>query len=334
MLPVRSFLRAASCLLLLVAGRCSSRSHACTCSWPPIDVRLFNEQSALFLGTVIRQGGERSDITYTFRVSRWYKGSNGTDTINVTGPWDDAACGFGRLNDTSTYLMIAYAAADTLWTYRCLSPIHPQTKLPFDYRKDTALLAGLVRRAGSPGRQTFHDPAGRMLATGQYRNGHPYGRWQYYEDGRLSLTGRYSATGLRDSIWTSYKKTGGIDRQHGYADGQQTPWERSFSDNKKLDSECYPVPGTDLWETKLYYWSGRLRVKMTQGPQRKGKRGSMQDGLLNGPREEYYESGVVKERGTYYKGLPTGPQRFYDEHGKLVRTETGKSKEAIDAGKE
>ena len=294
-----------------------------------MNIEQYNNLAAIFTGKVMDQVIEGYNITYTFRVIKWYKGNDLTELVRVIGARDIGACGFGRLNDSSEYLIYAISRNGNLWTSWCSSLINYDSKIPFDYHEDTVLMNKLLVRIPARGRQKFYDANGKILAAGEYVNGKAAGLWKYYYDGKIFTTGKYKV-GLKDSIWTDYnRETGRLESENKYDSGIRTIWGKTYYENGNIYDEVYPIENGRRWIHNIYHNNGRLRVRMTLGLPIK-KNGYFREGLLDGSSTEYYENGKLKEEELDYKGFATGVHKFYDEKGHLIKTIHEKTKAEID----
>ena len=118
--------------------------YACDCEPQRMNVGLYNELTATFDGKVVSRATKDYSITYTIKVNHWYKGSNGTDTVQLSTASTIGACGLIKLNDTSTYLIYAYKTKQGLVSSWCTSLVDIDTWLPYNYHEDTVLLNQLI----------------------------------------------------------------------------------------------------------------------------------------------------------------------------------------------
>ena len=144
-------------------------------------------------------------------------------------------------------------------------------------------------------------------------NGELHGDYiEFYEDGKISYKITYE-NGIRQGKFMGYLENGKVIEEKNYVDGKKEgkaleTFEgmiqmKTNYKNNKIDGAMF-----------LYYPSGKLLQKR-----------NFINGKAEGELVEYYENGVVKEKAYFINDKQEREHFFYDEKGKLIKTDIYKN---------
>ena len=144
-------------------------------------------------------------------------------------------------------------------------------------------------------------------------NGELHGDYiEFYEDGKISYKITYE-NGIRQGKSMGYLENGKVIEEKNYVDGKKEgkaleTFEgmiqmKANYKNNKIDGAMF-----------LYYPSGKLLQKR-----------NFINGKAEGELVEYYENGVVKEKAYFINDKQEREHFFYDEKGKLIKTDIYKN---------
>lgn len=166
------------------------------------------------------------------------------------------------------------------------------------------------------GKQTgvwkYYHANGKTEQTGVYNSqGKPEGTWKwFYEDGKLLKEESYRK-GLRDGLSTEYDETGKVVTEGEFADGlEEGPWFEVIGDTYVRGSYREGMR-TGLWE---YFYIDR------NGDRTDSLcfyRGSYIDDNPDGKHTWYWETGALKNEGSYVNGRKEGDWLLYNSDGTL-----------------
>lgn len=165
------------------------------------------------------------------------------------------------------------------------------------------------------GKWARKDVAGKLVYEGQFKDGIPYGPFNYYYEtgqkkmvttfsdngktarsqmfftsGKLMAEGKYSGENIKDSVWKYYNE-----------------------DQKLLKIECY-LKGKKDGNWKVYADDGSL-----------ARDENWKNGVQDGPVKEWYEKDKLKMEGTYLKGVLEGKVAYYYPDGLVSASGTYKN---------
>jgi len=324
----------------------------------------YNDIDAIFIAKITSILESKYDLILEVQVSKWYKGKEQSKT-KVVVPASTGACGFGRLHEGREYLIYAnYNSVDSaFYTTRCTrttiipttgtnndaaiktlihvshSSMVYDTSILYDqqytiFYSDTTFLNRNLKLLKSSGSHKYYNNDGLLVAEGFAEKGVANGPWKYYSsDGRIWEEGNY-LMGKRNGKWLQQLDLEFKTRDFKYyKEGVHTYQQTSYYEGE-ISYEDYPSKDGKYWISKRYHSNGKLRVVMTKSPPVRNKKGWLEEGRLNGILKAYHENGILAEEGYCYKGFETGLWKFYDEHGKLIKTKSEKTKTEIDAMKD
>ncbi|WP_215398299.1 toxin-antitoxin system YwqK family antitoxin [Rheinheimera oceanensis] len=158
--------------------------------------------------------------------------------------------------------------------------------------------------------QEFYVSNGEPKLAGNMQKGEWFGLWQaWYEDGTLAQAVHYDAS-----------------RKHGLA--------QEYYDNGQLKSEIEYEYDKPHGRYELFHLNGRPQQKesyvkgLKEGKAEyfhpNGKPAQQGDYLRDrkeGEWLEYWPNGQVRTQGSYISNRPSGDWQYFDQHGKLIKTE-------------
>jgi antitoxin component YwqK of YwqJK toxin-antitoxin module len=133
------------------------------------------------------------------------------------------------------------------------------------------------------------------LVSGQYKNGKPFGKWQWNKSlgGHLSRKGSYDINGKKTGVWER--------------------WTYHLSTDSTLESGHAIVERSSFKDGKLH---GKFTTWHKNG--KVAKECEYIAGKLNGKLKEWHQNGKLANESEYINGKLHGVSRDYDEMGKLV----------------
>ena len=133
---------------------------------------------------------------------------------------------------------------------------------------------------------------------------------------------------IRKAEGPAYFKTSEDGRETEVRDGLWTTWHR----NTQKHTECFYKDGVPVGEVKVWYPDGKLKYRANfdekglldgevvfYSPSGETKTGIMTHGT--GTVYSFRDDGSLKSAIGYFRGILHGPALFYDENGRLFRTE-------------
>jgi antitoxin component YwqK of YwqJK toxin-antitoxin module len=157
--------------------------------------------------------------------------------------------------------------------------------------------------------QITREPKGELV------NGKKQGEWKtFYLNGKRQAVAHYNNDTLQGQLITYYPN-GNRQAKGYYNKGVQVDSLLRYFENGKLSSaEFNDSLGLGQGVFKIYHTNGKL-----------GQLGKMKNGLLDDTSRTYFESGRLKAIQIYMDKHKSGRWLYYNEAGKLVKTELYKN---------
>ncbi|MFT4982683.1 MAG: antitoxin component YwqK of YwqJK toxin-antitoxin module [Bacteroidia bacterium] len=198
---------------------------------------------------------------------------------------------------------------------------------------------------------------GRVRYQGQFKDGEPYGLFQYfYDNSQLQATNKH--IGDRNVANHVYHKNGKIKAKGLYREMKKDSLWQYFNDRELMVLEETYIMDTLHGAQKTYFENGKLgeetnyRKGVKHGVWKKsfddGKPwvdASYEDGNLHGSFKMYQEKGKPKVQGDYHQGIRTGAWLKFNANGsvytqdvyrhgvlKTTKRENGEFKEYYESG--
>ena len=188
--------------------------------------------------------------------------------------------------------------------------------------------------------KTFY-PSGRQFQQLEYDNGAPHGEWiEWFEDGKIKVRGGYKdgtyhgsyeqnhasgvkmltgeyVDGIKDEIWMSFLSDGKIQKTMKYDMGTLKSERIENGEHKEFYQSGLPKSvyqykdGNKHGPFEEWYDLGGWVRKPTDGPERE----------LGYQFKETLEGTQLSREGEYRNGKLEGEIIYYDEHGRITKTE-------------
>lgn len=153
---------------------------------------------------------------------------------------------------------------------------------------------------------TYYDN-GQVYEKGYFENGTPTGVWETFDsDGNLASQFNYNANGELDGQYIVYEDT-------------QKQTEYTYKNGEIIAYACYDKNGVEIINEKKkkgkFYFKGyTLDGSITNEGEYDSKGGK------TGIWIDYYNTGVISEKGEYKENKPFGEFDYYHSNGKLAKT--------------
>ncbi len=178
---------------------------------------------------------------------------------------------------------------------------------------------------------------GRIRYQGQFKDGEPYGLFQYfYDNGKLQATnnhlgdgtvanhvyhknGKIKAKGLyremrKDSLWQYFDEQELLVLEENYVLDTLHGAQKTFYDNKQIGEETHYRMGVKDGVWNKYFEDGKPWVVA-----------NYEDGNLHGKFKMYQDRGKPKIQGTYHLGVRTGVWLNFNTNGSVYTQDVYKA---------
>lgn len=202
-------------------------------------------------------------------------------------------------------------------------------------------------------------PNGKLEESGQFdANGKAVGEWKhYYEEGNIERIEKYDGDKLfSQSFWKNGKKQGISTSENGrflgtktlffdngqiwsisnFTNGSFDGMQKSYYSNGKLEHVGFYKNGIRIGKWEYFYEDGKRSIVTVydndnalstdwyrdDGTVRKKEKFEYNaDAKVTEYFEEFNLKGKLEKSGSFFDGAEFGTWKFYDENGKLIRTE-------------
>jgi len=149
-------------------------------------------------------------------------------------------------------------------------------------------------------------PDGKLKATGKYSADKKVGNWKFfYPNGKLEQIGKY-IDGNADSLWRWYYPTGKILREETFINGLSDGLMTEYANDGEIITSGDYIEGKK--EGFWYYVYGDTREE-----------GDYANGMRNGKWKSYYNDGSLSYEGKFVDDLPNGEHTWYWDNGKIKK---------------
>ena len=159
--------------------------------------------------------------------------------------------------------------------------------------------------------------SGAKKAQGEYKGGLIQGSWKYYyESGKIEAEILYER-GSENGKCTYYFENGKIQTSYTAEDGRKTGKVIQYYDDGKIQFDYNFYEGMLIGENRSYYPNGNLESIGNFKDYSKDKSSYNPKESKEGIYKNYYETGALKETGTYASNRRNGLTTSYYENGKI-----------------
>jgi antitoxin component YwqK of YwqJK toxin-antitoxin module len=150
--------------------------------------------------------------------------------------------------------------------------------------------------------------AGTLIARGRYLNEKKkHGLWEYYKDGKLTMSENYSH-GLLNGLSTLYYPSGKPFERKWFKNGQQEGLYEQLLEQGNPVFEAMFSGGVRNGSVRYYYITNRIRIE-----------GRYTDNVRTGEWTFYAPDGAVERKVTYVQGVASDKDAIDKENSDLLK---------------